>query len=120
MNYSRAIRIGRALADMSQRDLAEKISVDATLVSMFETGRRQPTLETLTKIANELQIPFHLFTLLASEPREIKDADPATVRRLASALSKLVLSGGELEPQGERGLSGKARHSKSKTSRGHS
>jgi transcriptional regulator with XRE-family HTH domain len=120
VDYSRAIRIGRALADMSQRDLAERISVDATLVSMFETGRRQPTLETLTKIADELQIPFHLFTLLASEPREIRDADPATVRRLALALSKLLLSGGHLEPKEERGPGKKARHSKSKASRRHS
>ena len=118
MDYSRAIRIGRALADISQRDLAEKISVDASLVSMLENGRRKPSLEILTKIADELRIPFHLFTLLASKPREIKDADPVTVRRLALALTKLLLSGGEDEPGSSVGS--KARNPKPKASRRHS
>jgi transcriptional regulator with XRE-family HTH domain len=117
VDYSKAIRVGRALADISQRDLAERISVDASLVSMLENGKRKPSLEILQKVADALAIPFHLFTLLGSEPGDIKAADPNTIRRLALALSKLLLTGGELESRGKRAVSPKARHHEPKASR---
>lgn len=117
MDYSKAIRVGRALADVSQRDLSRKISVDPSLVSMLENGRRKPSVEILQKVAAALRIPFHLFALLASEPGEIKDADPKTVRQLALALSELLLTGGELEPGRGPAVGPKARHPKSKAPR---
>jgi transcriptional regulator with XRE-family HTH domain len=119
VDYSKAIRVGRALADVSQRDLSKKISVDPSLVSMIESGRRKPSLEMLQKVADALRIPFHLFTLLASGPAEIKDADPKTVQQLASALSELLLTGGQLEPSRGRAANAKARHPKPKTPRRH-
>ena len=82
MNYSKAIRVARALADMPQRELAKRISVDSSLVSMLESGKRKPTLDTLEKIAAALGIPFHLFTLLASEAEDVKIADSETLHRL--------------------------------------
>ena len=97
MNYSKAIRVARALADMPQRELAKRISVDSSLVSMLESGKRKPTLDTLEKIAAALGIPFHLFTLLASEAEDVKTADSETLHRLAVGLSKLLLGGGEHE-----------------------
>lgn len=117
VNYSKAIRVGRALADISQRDLSRRISVDPSLVSMLENGRRKPSLEMLQKVAVALGIPFHLFTLLASEPDEIKDADPNTVRQLAMALSELLLTGGEVEPHRRRTVSPKTRHPEPKAPR---
>lgn len=117
MDYSKAIRVGRALADISQRDLSKKISVDPSLLSMLENGRRKPSLEVLQKVAVALGIPFHLFTLLASEPDEIKNADPNTVRQLALALSKLLLTGGELESSRRGAVSPKARHPQPKAPR---
>lgn len=117
VDYSKAIRVGRALADVSQRDLSRKISVDPSLVSMLENGRRKPSVEILQKVAAALRIPFHLFTLLASEPGEIKVADPNTVWQLALALGELLLTGGELEPGRGHAVGPKARHPKSKAPR---
>jgi transcriptional regulator with XRE-family HTH domain len=95
MNYAKAIRIARALADISQRELARRVSIDASLVSMFESGKRTPSLETLEKIAATLGVPFHLFTLLATEPKNVQGADSEALHRLAIGLGKLLLSGGE-------------------------
>jgi len=97
MDYSRAIRVARSLADISQNELAKRVSLDPSLISMLESGRRKPSLQTLEKIAEVLDIPFHLFTLLASERSDLKDSDPAAVHRLAEGLSKLLLSGGNDE-----------------------
>ncbi len=64
---------------------------------MLESGKRKPSLKTLEKVSAALGIPFHLFTLLASEPEDVEDADPETLHRLAVGLSKLLLGGGEHE-----------------------
>jgi transcriptional regulator with XRE-family HTH domain len=117
VDYSKAIRVGRALADISQRDLSRRISVDPSLVSMLESGRRKPSVEILQKVAAALRIPFHLFALLASEPGEIKDADPNTIRQLALALSELLLTGGEREPSRRRAGGPKTRHPEPKAPR---
>ena len=90
MNYSKAIRVARALADVRQRELARRVAIDASLVSMLESGKRNPSLATLEKIAAALGIPFHLFTLLASEPGDLKGANSETVHQLATGLTKLL------------------------------
>src|SRR5258708_972969 len=95
MDYSKAIRVARSLADMPQRELARRVSVDSSLISMLESGRRKPSLETLEKIAAALGLPFHLFALLASEPGDVKKSDSDALHRLAEGLSKLLLGGGD-------------------------
>jgi transcriptional regulator with XRE-family HTH domain len=69
---------------------------------MLESGKRKPSLEVLEKVAAALGIPFHLFTLLASEPTDIRGADPNSVRKLALALSRLLLTGGDRESDRNR------------------
>jgi len=69
---------------------------------MLESGKRKPSLDTLEKIAAALGIPFHLFTLLASEAEDVRNADPKTVQRLAAGLAKLLLTGEEDEDDGGR------------------
>src|ERR1700691_877475 len=107
MDYSKAIRIARALADMPQRELAQRVSIDASLISMLESGKRKTSLDTLEKIATALGIPFHLFTLLASESEDVQKADPKTVHRLAVGLAKLLLTGEEDEVDKGRAAGGR-------------
>lgn len=44
--------------DMSQEELAEKIKRDPRTVVAIETGKRNPTLNTIYKIAQALKIPI--------------------------------------------------------------
>jgi transcriptional regulator with XRE-family HTH domain len=84
---------------------------------MMESGRRRPSLETLEKISKALEIPFHLFTLLASEQKDLSGADPDAIHRLAVGLSELLLGGGENETRGSSSPSRKAEHPKRKPAR---
>ena len=111
MNYSKAIRIARSLADMPQRELAERVSIDASLISMLESGRRKPTREVLEKIADALDIPFHLFALLATESEDLSTGDSESVHRLAVGLSKLLLTGGKRGSTRSTVTNRKAQHS---------
>ena len=119
MNYPKAIRVARALADVPQRELARRIAIDASLVSMLESGKRRPSLATLEKIAAALGIPFHLFTLLASEPEDVRDADQNVVHQLAIGLTKLLLDGEEDETRRGRAGGRRTPHPEPKSTRRH-
>jgi transcriptional regulator with XRE-family HTH domain len=95
MNYAKAIRIARSLADLPQRDLAARVSIDPSLISMIENGKRKPTRELLERIAEALDMPFHLFALLATESDDLNADDSESIHRLAIGLSKLLLTGGK-------------------------
>jgi transcriptional regulator with XRE-family HTH domain len=99
MDYAKAIRIARALVDMSQRELAKRVSVDASLISMIESGKRKPSVETLENISEALGLPFHLFALLGAEPRDGTSKNATEIEQLGVALTKLLLGEREIEPK---------------------
>jgi transcriptional regulator with XRE-family HTH domain len=47
----------RTKAGMTQEDLADRSGVHATEISRLESGRRGPTLRTVKKLAEGLQVP---------------------------------------------------------------
>jgi transcriptional regulator with XRE-family HTH domain len=91
MDYAKAIRVARALADVPQRELAKRVSMDSSLISMLESGKRRPSLKTLEKIAHALKIPFHLLALLGTEAKDSKTLDAKDLEQLAVGLTKLLL-----------------------------
>jgi transcriptional regulator with XRE-family HTH domain len=44
------IRLARAKAGMTQVQLGERAGVDQQVISAYETGRREPTMPTLTRL----------------------------------------------------------------------
>jgi transcriptional regulator with XRE-family HTH domain len=90
MDYGKAIRVLRSLADIPQRELARRLCIDPSLVSMLESGKRKPSREFLERFASELKIPFHLLILLATGPDDIKGSNPEVVRKLALELASLL------------------------------
>lgn len=47
----------RKFRGMSQRELAQKSGVTPAAISLIETGRNDPSIETLKRIAAALQVP---------------------------------------------------------------
>jgi transcriptional regulator with XRE-family HTH domain len=76
---------------MPQHVLARRVSLDPSLISMLENGKRKPSLDTLERISEALDIPFHLFTLLATEKEDFKAGDAKSFEQLAIGLTKLLL-----------------------------
>lgn len=54
--FGRVLRESRLKAELSQEALALEAGIDRTFVSMLERGKRQPTLETLFRLAAVLGI----------------------------------------------------------------
>jgi transcriptional regulator with XRE-family HTH domain len=90
MNYGKAVRISRALADMSQRELAAALEADASYISLIEANKREPSREFLEKLASTLEIPLHLLVLLATESETQGDESKRKLNELAEALARLL------------------------------
>lgn len=54
MNIGELIKKRRIETGVSQKKLAEKLDITPVMISQYETGKRNPKLETLEKIANAL------------------------------------------------------------------
>jgi len=65
MNVAKRIRTLRNQKDLSLRKVADACSISASLLSQIETGRVDPSLNTLRKIAQALDVP--LFQLVLEE-----------------------------------------------------
>jgi transcriptional regulator with XRE-family HTH domain len=91
MDYGKAFRIARAIGGFQQKELAEIAELDPSHISLIEKGKRNPSVGTIKKIANALQIPEHLLTLLAAEPEDLDIQDPQELQRAVSSLAELLL-----------------------------
>jgi transcriptional regulator with XRE-family HTH domain len=95
MNYGKAIRIARSIADISQAKLAVRSGLDRSYLSLIEGGDRTPTIKTLQSISQALEIPFHLLTLLATEKEDAKQIGEEQVTGLAKQLTHLLFESTE-------------------------
>lgn len=68
----------RQAREFSQEDFGEVAGVDRTYVSGLETGRRNPTLETLLRLSAALEVPLSTIIL------EAEGAVGASTRRRGS------------------------------------
>lgn len=68
-DYARAFRIVRAAFGLRQTDLAERMQILASQLSLVEAGKRRPSLRTVEALARAVDVPPALVALLASERR---------------------------------------------------
>ena len=73
------IAILRISKGLSQAELARRIGVSASTVSMYEQGRREPSLGLLVRLAKELGATTD-YLLMGETP----NSDPATAPELPS------------------------------------
>ena len=91
MNYSKAVRMARSIANISQQELAKRASLNRSYISLIESGDRNATTDTLEKIASAMEIPIHLFTLLAVEETDKAAIGKEQIHSLGVALAELLL-----------------------------
>jgi transcriptional regulator with XRE-family HTH domain len=97
MNYGKAVKIARAVAGMSQRELALEAKLDASHISLIEKGERKPSVDALQRLAKALGIPQHLFALLGAEPSDLRNIDGPELGRISESLARYLI--GEIRPR---------------------
>ena len=60
---ARSMRDRREALGLSQTDLADKLGVTKTLLSLYESGKRVPTEEHVEELASALGMPSELLRL---------------------------------------------------------
>lgn len=88
LSIGEAIRMLRTSSGLSQKNLAEAVSVDPTYISHLEADRREPSLSLLRAIARALDVPPGLILAVAfwtDLPKEDRDRYSSLVRSLVDA-----------------------------------
>lgn len=88
-DYAKAFRIIRAAFGLQQAELADRIGVSASQLSLIEKGKRQPSLRVIGNLGGAIGVPTSLIALLASSPNEVVAQD---VSELATALLRLLIN----------------------------
>jgi XRE family transcriptional regulator, fatty acid utilization regulator len=97
-NYGKAFRIVRAAFGLRQSELAGRLPITASQLSLIEAGKRQPSLKVVDSLANAVGIPAALISLLASTPDDVESQSDDDIADLARALLRLLVSAKE-DPQ---------------------
>lgn len=73
--------------------MAQRAACSVSYLSLLENNKRDPTLSTVTKIANALHVPVGTLFLVASEPSELGSID----ERLVDELRRSVASSAAID-----------------------
>jgi transcriptional regulator with XRE-family HTH domain len=102
-DYAKAFRIVRAAFGLKQSELAARMPITSSQLSLIEAGKRQPSLRVIDGLAKAVGIPAALISLLASGAEEMEKKADADISDLARALLRLLVSAKE-DPQQRLGL----------------
>jgi transcriptional regulator with XRE-family HTH domain len=82
----------RAAYGWPQADMARKLGISSSALSLIEAGKRRPSVGVVDKLASVASVPSALIVLLASGEAEIGGEN---VSAMAGALLKLLASAGD-------------------------
>lgn len=98
-DYAKAFRIIRAAYGLRQSELAARMPVTASQLSLIESGKRQPSLRVVEALGRAVGVPAALISLLASNPQSIDFEADQSIVDLSGALLRVLISAKQ-EPQG--------------------
>ena len=90
MNIGHALKVCRFAKKLSLGDLAKRTDLSPSFLSMVETGKREPTLSSIEKIARAMELPAPILLFLAADKGELSGIDPETSSRLSAAVLEQV------------------------------
>jgi transcriptional regulator with XRE-family HTH domain len=87
LTLGNAIKLIRTARGISQRDLASELKISANYLSLIESGKREPSLAFLNRLATELGVPIAMLFMFQGEP--IPGVESTDVDKLKELLLKL-------------------------------
>jgi transcriptional regulator with XRE-family HTH domain len=71
MKLGKAFRMARTRAGLRQNELAGRLQVSPTYISMLENDRRDPSWSFICRACEELKLPIPMLLLLAADTIDI-------------------------------------------------
>src|SRR5207245_10354938 len=91
MNYGKAIKVARAARELSQEELAKRARLDASYISVLESGDRVPSAAALEAIAKALRVPLYVLMLVASERKDLRGVPAREAQLLGRRLLDVLV-----------------------------
>lgn len=79
--FGRALAVCREAAGLTQKDMAERAGLSASHVSMLESGKRDPSMQTIADLSKALGISAVILSALASDDSASFDDSIGSVLR---------------------------------------
>lgn len=98
-DYGKAFRIIRAAFGLRQSELAERMPISASQLSLIEAGKRQPSVRVVNALASAVGVPSAMISLLASAEKDVESKENEDIADLARALLRVLVTA-KPTPQG--------------------
>jgi transcriptional regulator with XRE-family HTH domain len=95
-DYAKAFRIIRAAFGLKQSELAARMSISVSQLSLIEAGKRNATDNVIASLTKATRLPVELVELLASGQHAVGRGRKAA--ELGAVLLKLLAPNEEAEP----------------------
>ena len=90
MSIGNAIKLCRSRKKYTQRDLAFRAELSPSYLSQLERDKRDPTLSTLKRLSNALEVPLTILLFLAGDNDDLQFIDAELSQRFSYILMKLM------------------------------
>lgn len=84
---ARLLRLLRETSRKRQDDIAERIGISTSYLSLIEHGKKEPSREVLIKLADMYKVPFQL---LVWDEDDLKRAKTPKEKELVSKMNKFM------------------------------
>jgi len=90
-DYARAFRIIRAAFGLKQSELAARMSVSVSQLSLIEAGKRNATPKVIEALAKATKVPIELVMLLAASCADVNAKSNREISEAGQVLLKLLV-----------------------------
>lgn len=90
MQLGSTIKRCRTVRAFTLDELAVETGLSKGYLSLVESDQREPSLTAVDSIATALDVPIEVLVLMAARSEQLDDVDEKHLRRLKSAVWKLV------------------------------
>lgn len=90
MNIINTIKDLRGKRGLTQAQLAEAAGLSTTYISQLESGLKSPTLKSLEKISQALEVPFPILSFLSLGPEDVAPAKRDAFEFIRPSVLKMV------------------------------
>lgn len=90
MNIGNTIRDIRKNKQLTQGQLANACGVTQTYLSLIESNQKDPTVSTLRKIADQLNMPLPILFFLSIDENDIPEGKKETFQLIGNSMKALI------------------------------
>ena len=90
MHIGKVIKLIRTTREMKQKDLAQQVGISQNYLSLIETGRKEPRLSVVRKIAEQFDVPLsYVFLLASGDLGDVNEEERKLLAELKSLMQRI-------------------------------